>query len=366
MVVLEKMDDLGSSRKETMLEINSKLETEEFSYDLPAELIAQEPLMPRDSSRLLVLRRQSGKIEDSAFLLLPDYLQAGDLLILNNTRVFPARLLGYRKESKGRVELLLLRRLEGAVWEVLCSPGKRALPGETLEFGSGLLEAEVLERTAAGGRVILFRSAEEPLEALFSRLGQVPLPPYIKKKLDDAERYQTVYAAREGSAAAPTAGLHFTPSLFEKLQARGIEWAFLTLHIGVGTFRPVKEKYVQQHIMHSEHYELSSATAQKINRTKEKGKKIMAVGTTCCRVLETLCTKDGWIREGSGETDLFIYPGYNFRIVDALLTNFHLPRSTLLMLVCAFAGKENTLRAYQAAVERDYRFYSFGDAMLII
>lgn len=360
-----KMEDLSLSVGRTRFEVNRKLETEEFSYDLPAELIAQEPLTPRDSSRLLVLRRHGGKIEDSTFLLLSDYLEAGDLLVLNNTRVYPARLLGQRKESKGKVELLLLRRLQEAVWEVLCSPGKRALPGEILEFGSGLLEAEVLERTAAGGRIVLFRSTE-PLEVLFPRLGQVPLPPYIKKKLDDAERYQTIYAAREGSAAAPTAGLHFTPAVFKKLQARGVEWAFLTLHIGLGTFRPVKEKYIQHHLMHSECYELSPATAQKINHTKEKGKKIVAVGTTSCRVLETRSSVKGQVREGSGETDLFIYPGYNFKVVDALITNFHLPRSTLLMLVCAFAGKENTLRAYQAAVERGYRFYSFGDAMLII
>ncbi len=349
-----------------MLKVKNKLETEEFYYNLPVELIAQEPLMPRDSSRMLVLGRQSGKIEDGMFSQFPGYLQAGDLLILNNTRVYPARLFGYRKKSKGKVELLLLRRQAEAVWEVLCSPGKKALPGEILEFGGGLLEAEVLEKTAAGGRIVIFRSAGEPPEDLLFKMGQVPLPPYIKKNLDDAGRYQTIYAACEGSAAAPTAGLHFTSSVFEKLRSAGIEWVFLTLHIGVGTFRPVKEKYVQQHTMHSEHYELSSATAQQINCTKEKGKKIVAVGTTCCRVLEALSTKDGWVREGRGETDLFIYPGYTFRIVDALLTNFHLPCSTLLMLVCAFAGKENTLKAYQRAVERGYRFYSFGDAMLII
>ncbi|NMB34874.1 MAG: tRNA preQ1(34) S-adenosylmethionine ribosyltransferase-isomerase QueA [Firmicutes bacterium] len=353
-----------------MLRINSRLETKEFSYDLPAELIAQEPLTPRDSSRLLVLGRHSGEIGDSTFLRFTDYLQAGDLLVLNNTRVYPARLPGRRKKSGGKVELLLLRRMEEAVWEVLCSPGRRALPGEILEFGDGLLEAEVLEKTAAGGRTVLFNSTAGSPEILLSRLGQTPLPPYIKKKLDDAERYQTVYAAREGSAAAPTAGLHFTPSVFERLQARGIKWVFLTLHIGVGTFRPVKEKYIEQHIMHSEHYELSSAAAEKINRTREKGKRIVAVGTTCCRVLETLSFGDEGdrlrVREGSGETNLFIYPGYDFKIVDALLTNFHLPCSTLLMLVCAFAGKENTLKAYRKAVEKRYRFYSFGDAMLII
>ncbi|MGI5823325.1 MAG: tRNA preQ1(34) S-adenosylmethionine ribosyltransferase-isomerase QueA [Dethiobacteria bacterium] len=342
-----------------------KLKTEEFSYNLPAELIAQEPLTPRDSSRLLVLNRRDGNIENSAFAQLPDFLAAGDLLILNNTKVYPARLQGYRKKSGGKVELLLLRRLGGETWEVLCSPGKKALPGETLTFGDGLLEAEILARTAAGGRIVLFHAAET-LDELLPRIGQVPLPPYIKRKLDDATRYQTVYAAQEGSAAAPTAGFHFTPAVFEKLQAKGIAWAFLTLHIGLGTFRPVKEKYIQQHLMHSEHYELSPATAQKINRTRENGKKIVAVGTTSCRVLETCSDAEGRVQAGCGETALFIYPGYNFKTVDVLLTNFHLPRSTLLMLVCAFAGRENTLRAYRAAVEQSYRFYSFGDAMLII
>lgn len=342
-----------------------ELKTEEFSYNLPAELIAQEPLTPRDSSRLLVLGRQNGNIENSAFALLPDYLAAGDLLVLNNTKVYLARLQGYRKKSGGRVELLLLRRLQGETWEVLCSPGKKALPGEILVFGGGVLEAEILARTAAGGRIVLFRS-REPLAVLLPLIGQVPLPPYIKKKLDDPERYQTVYAAREGSAAAPTAGFHFTPAVFEKLQAKGVERVFLTLHIGLGTFRPVKEEYIQHHQMHSEHYELSPAAAQKINRTRENGKKIVAVGTTSCRVLETCSNAKGQVQAGSGETALFICPGYSFKAVDALLTNFHLPRSTLLMLVCAFAGRENILRAYRAAVAQSYRFYSFGDAMLII
>lgn len=342
-----------------------KLRTDQFDYELPPQLIAQEPLKERDSSRLLVLNRRDGHLEHSSFKMLPGYLEEGDLLILNNTRVFPARLIGKRKDTGGRVEILLLRRLEDARWEVLCSPGKRALPGTELFFGDGVLEAQVLEKTEPGGRVIVFR-AEEPLDDVLHKLGQVPLPPYIKKQLHDHERYQTVYASKEGSAAAPTAGLHFTPALFKELEERGIETADLTLHIGVGTFRPVKNDYIQDHIMHSEYYELSASAAQKINSTREKGKKIAAVGTTCCRVLETLSDEHGEIREGWGETDLFIYPGYRFKTVNALITNFHLPRSTLLMLVSAFAGRENTLKAYNNAVEEGYRFFSFGDSMLIL
>jgi S-adenosylmethionine:tRNA ribosyltransferase-isomerase len=347
------------------MEIDHRLKTEDFFYYLPPELIAQEPLEERDNSRLMVLRRNSGEVEDSTFKRLPLYLEPGDLLILNNTRVLPARLLGRRKDGGGRVELLLLRRLSEAKWEVLCSPGKRVRPGVVLTFGNGQLEAEVSEKTAAGGRIVVFK-AGQPLEELLYKLGQVPLPPYIKKHLEDGERYQTIYASEEGSAAAPTAGLHFTPAVFEELKARGIEWAYLTLHIGVGTFRPVKDEYIEDHLMHSEYFELPASTAQKINRTREKGSRIVAVGTTCCRVLETLGDARGEVSEGRGETDLFIYPGYNFKVVDALITNFHLPRSTLLMLVSAFAGRENTLKAYEKAVEMRYRFYSFGDAMLII
>ncbi|RJX27971.1 MAG: tRNA preQ1(34) S-adenosylmethionine ribosyltransferase-isomerase QueA [Dethiobacter sp.] len=347
------------------MEIDSKLKTEDFSYDLPPELIAQEPLRERDNSRLLVLGRNSGKIEDTTFKRLPSYLERGDLLILNNTRVLPARLLGRKKDGGGQVELLLLRRLEEMKWEVLCSPGKRARPGVVLTFGSGQLEAEVLEKTAAGGRIVAFKTAH-PLEEILYQLGQVPLPPYIKKHLEDRERYQTVYASEEGSAAAPTAGLHFTASVFEELRTRGIDWAYLTLHIGVGTFRPVKDKYIEDHLMHSEYFELPASTAQSINRTREKGGRIVAVGTTCCRVLETLGDGQGKVSEGRGETDLFIYPGYHFKVIDALLTNFHLPRSTLLMLISAFAGRENILKAYEKAVELRYRFYSFGDSMLIL
>lgn len=343
-----------------------KLRTDDFDYRLPPELIAQEPLEKRDNSRLLVLERSSGDIRHSTFARLPLYLEEGDLLVLNDTRVFPARLLGKRKDTGGKIELLLLRRLEGSKWETLSSPGKRVIPGTVLVFGDGLLEAEVLEKTNSGGRIVLFMPEEPLLSKLLKMLGKVPLPPYIKKHLQDGERYQTVYARREGSAAAPTAGLHFTPLVFNELSLKGIDWIYLTLHIGTGTFRPVKDEYVQNHVMHSEYFELSAAVAEKINVAKEKGKKVIAVGTTCCRVLETLGGGNGRIRAGRGETDIFIYPEYKFNIVDALITNFHLPRSTLLMLVCAFAGRENTLRAYEEAIERDYRFYSFGDCMLVI
>ncbi|MDO9533950.1 MAG: tRNA preQ1(34) S-adenosylmethionine ribosyltransferase-isomerase QueA [Bacillota bacterium] len=347
------------------IEARDKTRTDQFDYELPPELIAQEPLIERDSSRLLVLNRRDGQLEHSSFKILPGYLDEGDLLILNNTRVFPARFIGKRRDTGGRIEILLLRRLEDARWEVLCSPGKRALPGTELIFGDGALSARVLEKTEPGGRVIVF-SAKEPLNDVLHKLGQVPLPPYIKKQLDDHERYQTVYASNEGSAAAPTAGLHFTPALFKELEERGIKTAALTLHIGVGTFRPVKDDYIEDHIMHSECYELSASVAHKINSTKEKGKRIVAVGTTCCRVLETLSDENGAIREGQGETKLFIYPGYRFKTVDALITNFHLPRSTLLMLISAFAGREDTLKAYNIAVEERYRFFSFGDSMLIV
>jgi len=343
----------------------NKTRTDSFSYHLPGELIAQEPLPQRDNARLLVLRRNSGEIEDGSFKQLPQYLKPGDLLILNDTRVIPARLLGQRKDTGGKVELLLLKRLTEEKWEALCSPGRRVKPGVVLIFGDGLLEAEVLEKNSAGVRTVLFRG-NRPLDDLIGTLGRVPLPPYIKKELENIERYQTIYADKSGSAASPTAGLHFTPAIFEALKSRGIDWAYLTLHIGVGTFSPVRDEYVEDHRMHSEFFELPASTAQKINLTKKNGGRIVAVGTTCCRVLETMGNDRGEVKKGRGETDLFIYPGYNFKVIDALITNFHLPRSTLLMLVCAFAGKDKTLKAYEKAVEWRYRFYSFGDAMLII
>ncbi len=347
------------------IKIDQSLKTEEFAYFLPPELIAQDPIQQRDSSRLLVLAKDSGKIKDSTFKELPGFLKAGDLLVLNDTRVLPARLLGHRKDTGGRVELLLLRHLPENKWEVLCSPGKRVRPGTTLTFGNGLLEAEVLEKTAAGGRTVIFKM-QQPWEDVLHKLSRVPLPPYIKKPLKDRKRYQTVYAHKEGSSAAPTAGLHFTDAIFAKLKKKGINWAYLTMHIGLGTFRPVKTEYIKDHVMHSEYFEIPAATARAINMAREKGGRIIAVGTSCCRVLESQSNPQGKIGAGSGETNLFIYPGYNFKLTDILLTNFHLPRSTLLMLVSAFAGRENILSAYEKAVEMKYRFYSFGDAMLII
>ncbi|MGI5875716.1 MAG: tRNA preQ1(34) S-adenosylmethionine ribosyltransferase-isomerase QueA [Dethiobacteria bacterium] len=340
------------------------MRTEEFDYDLPPELIAQEPLVERDSSRMLVLNRSTKEMEHSVFKNFASYLYKGDLLVLNNTRVFPARLRGRRKDTGGKVELLLLRSLEDTLWEVLSSPGKRTRPGITLTFGEGELEADILQTTTSGGRIVRFRSAI-PFRVLLQKLGEVPLPPYIKKELEGRERYQTVYSQAEGSAAAPTAGLHFTPRVFKELEQKGVDKVFLTLHIGLGTFRPVRSTFVTDHVMHEEFFELSAVAAEKINCTRKKGGRIIAVGTTCCRVLESQSNEKGWVQEGQGKTALFIYPGYRFKTVDALLTNFHLPRSSLLMLTCAFAGKDFTLRAYNEALQQRYRFYSFGDCMFI-
>jgi S-adenosylmethionine:tRNA ribosyltransferase-isomerase len=340
------------------------MRTEEFDYDLPPELIAQEPLVERDSSRMLVLNRSTKEMEHSVFKNFASYLYKGDLLVLNNTRVFPARLRGRRKDTGGKVELLLLRSLEDTLWEVLSSPGKRTRPGITLTFGEGELEADILQTTTSGGRIVRFRSAI-PFRVLLQKLGEVPLPPYIKKELEGRERYQTVYSQAEGSAAAPTAGLHFTPRVFKELEQKGVDKVFLTLHIGLGTFRPVRSTFVTDHVMHEEFFELSAVAAEKINCTRKKGGRIIAVGTTCCRVLESQSNEKGWVQEEQGKTALFIYPGYRFKTVDALLTNFHLPRSSLLMLTCAFAGKDFTLRAYNEALQQRYRFYSFGDCMFI-
>lgn len=342
------------------------MRTNDFYYELPQELIAQEPLENRDSSRMLVVKLTNGEIEHSLFKRLPFYLEKGDLLVLNNTKVLPARLLGRRKDTGGEVEFLLLRPAkEENSWEVLCSPGKKVRPGNIIIFGNGELEAFVLDIKESGSRVVRFLS-NAPLEEVLGELGHIPLPPYIKKRLEDDDRYQTVYGQRKGSAAAHTAGLHFTPIIFERLREKGVDWTYLTLHIGVDTFRPVRTEHVQDHDMHSEYFELSHEAAEKINTTREKGKKIVAVGTTSCRVLETMGDDNGKIKAGCGETDIFIYPGYHFKMVDALITNFHLPRSTLLMLVSAYAGRENILAAYQEAIKQRYRFFSFGDAMLII
>ncbi len=339
--------------------------TTDFDYHLPEVLIAQTPAEPRDSSRLLVLRRDTPELEHRLFRDLPAFLQPGDTLVLNDTRVLPARLLGERAGTGGRVEVLLLRRLERDRWETLVKPGRKARAGQVIRFGDGRLEATVLDTTEAGGRVVEFRY-DGVFEQVLDELGQMPLPPYITAKLADPERYQTVYARHRGSAAAPTAGLHFTPQLLEHLQAAGVGIAYVTLHVGLGTFRPVQVERITEHRMHAEYYELSAATAAALNATRAAGGRIIPVGTTALRTLESATDANGQVQPGSGWTDIFIYPGYRFRGTDGLVTNFHLPRSTLLMLISALAGRERILAAYAEAVARGYRFFSFGDAMLIL
>lgn len=338
--------------------------TKDFYYDLPQELIAQTPLDDRSASRLVVLDRESGKISHEHFYDICSHLKRGDCLVMNNTRVIPARLYGSKEGTGGKIEFLLLRRLELDKWEVILRPGKKAKPGSRFEFGGGLLRAEILEVIEDGNRIVRFEY-DGVWEEILDKLGEMPLPPYIKEKLSDKERYQTVYSKIEGSAAAPTAGLHFTNELLKKIEDMGVETAYLTLHVGLGTFRPVSVDNVEEHIMHSEFYQISAETAEKINRTRESGGRIIAVGTTSVRTLETVADRDGRLRAASGETSIFIYPGYKFKAVDALITNFHLPESTLVMLVSAFAGKENIFNAYNTAVREKYRFFSFGDAMLI-
>lgn len=338
--------------------------TKDFYYDLPQELIAQTPLDDRSASRLMVLDRESGKISHEHFYDICSHLKRGDCLVMNNTRVIPARLYGSKEGTGGKIEFLLLRRLELDKWEVILRPGKKAKPGSRFEFGGGLLRAEILEVIEDGNRIVRFEY-DGVWEEILDKLGEMPLPPYIKEKLSDKERYQTVYSKIEGSAAAPTAGLHFTNELLKKIEDMGVETAYLTLHVGLGTFRPVSVDNVEEHIMHSEFYQISAETAEKINRTRESGGRIIAVGTTSVRTLETVADRDGRLRAASGETSIFIYPGYKFKAVDALITNFHLPESTLVMLVSAFAGKENIFNAYNTAVREKYRFFSFGDAMLI-
>ena len=337
----------------------------DFYYDLPQELIAQEPLEPRDHSRLLVLDRQSGERVDRHFYDIEEELKAGDCLILNDSRVLPARLYGNRKETGAAVELLLLNPRGNDVWEVLAGPGRKARPGNVLTFGGGLLEAEVLEILEGGNRLVKFRY-EGNFYALLEEIGQMPLPHYITHELKDTERYQTVYSRELGSAAAPTAGLHFTPELLERLRNKGVRIGFVTLHVGLGTFRPVKEENILDHKMHSEHYELSAETAELINRTRAEGGRVFAVGTTSCRTLESVGLRDGKVPAAEGWTEIFIYPGYQFQVLDGLITNFHLPESTLIMLVSAFAGYELTMETYRYAVEQQYRFFSFGDAMMIV
>ncbi len=340
------------------------MKSSDFYYELPQELIAQEPLEKRSSSRLLVLERENGAIEHRIFTDLKEYLKKGDCLVLNDTRVIPARLLGAREDTGGKIEFVLLKQIEGDLWEVLLKPGKRAKPGSRFVFGNGDLRAQVIEVIEGGNRIVRFEY-DGIFQEVLDRVGIVPLPPYITKKLEDSERYQTVYSKYRGSAAAPTAGLHFTRDMLEELRRQEIELAYLTLNVGLGTFRPVKVENVEEHVMHSEYYTLNDAAAQTINKARRDGGRIIAVGTTSCRVLETVSDGNGETKPSQGWTDIFIYPGYRFKIVDALITNFHLPESTLIMLVSAFAGKENIMRAYHTAVEQKYRFFSFGDAMLI-
>ena len=339
------------------------MKTQDFYYDLPEELIAQTPLQQRDSSRLLVLDRKTGALQHRHFFDIIDHLQPGDCLVLNNSRVLPARLIGHRPTG-GAVEVLLLRDLGDKRWECLCKPGRKMQPGSQVIFGNGELTAEVVEIREDGNRVVEFHYEGIFLEVL-ERLGKMPLPPYIKTELADQERYQTVYSKEVGSAAAPTAGLHFTQELLDKVRAKGVSTAFVTLHVGLGTFRPVKTEEITDHHMHSELCMMSAETAQILNETKENGGRIVCVGTTSCRTLESLVGEDGKFTESSKWTEIFIYPGYKFKAMDALITNFHLPESTLVMLVSAFAGRENVLNAYEEAVRERYRFFSFGDAMFI-
>ncbi len=337
----------------------------DFFYDLPEELIAQTPAEPRNTSRLLCLGRESGDISEDIFKNLSSHLKAGDLLVMNDSRVIPARLYGKKEGSGGAMEFLLLEPKGDKVWEIMVRPGKKAKPGSRFVFGDGILRAEILETVEGGNRIARFE-CEDNIYTVLDRIGQMPLPPYITEKLKDKERYQTVYSNEPGSAAAPTAGLHFTEEQLESLRAEGIKTAFVTLHVGLGTFRPVKERDALSHKMHSEHFLMPAHTADLINDTKAQGGRVIAVGTTATRTLESIAVRFGEIRECEGDTDIFIYPGYRFKAIDGLITNFHLPESTLIMLVCAFAGYHNTMEAYKYAVENRFRFFSFGDAMLIL
>ncbi|MBQ0098638.1 MAG: tRNA preQ1(34) S-adenosylmethionine ribosyltransferase-isomerase QueA [Oscillospiraceae bacterium] len=340
------------------------MKTVDFSYNLPKELIAQTPLEPRDSSRLMVLSKDTDTIEHKHFYDIIDYLDEGDCLIVNDSRVIPARIFGTRDDTGAVVEFLLLRQVENNKWETLVKPGKKAKVGTKFTFSDGILKGEIVEIVDEGNRIIEFQSEENIYSAL-DKIGQMPLPPYITEKLDDKERYQTVYSRELGSAAAPTAGLHFTNELLERIKAKGVNIGYVTLHVGLGTFRPVKVDEITDHKMHSEHYEVPEKTAELINSTKQNGKRVIAVGTTSCRTLESVAKKYGKIIPCDGFTDIFIYPGFEFEVLDGLITNFHLPESTLIMLVSAFYGYEKTMKAYETAVKERYRFFSFGDAMLI-
>ncbi len=337
---------------------------EDFNFDLPEELIAQDPLEDRSSSRLLVLDRETGKTEHHVFREIIDYLETGDCLVINDTKVIPARLIGSKIGTDAKIEVLLLKRKENDVWETLVKPGKKAKIGTRISFGDGLLVGEVVDIVEEGNRLIHFEY-EGIFEEILDRLGQMPLPPYITHQLEDKNRYQTVYAKHSGSAAAPTAGLHFTPELLKKIEEKGVQIARVTLHVGLGTFRPVKVDNILEHHMHSEFYQIEEEATEKINTAKANGKRVIAVGTTSCRTIESAAKEDGTIAPVSGWTDIFIYPGYQFKVLDCLITNFHLPESTLVMLVSALAGREHVLNAYEEAIKERYRFFSFGDAMFI-
>ena len=341
------------------------MKTSDFDYELPEELIAQTPMEPRDHSRLLVYRRENRRVEHLHFYDLPRFLRKGDVLVINETKVIPARLLGEKEDTGVPVELLLLKRLERDVWEALVRPGRRLKPGAVCTFGNGLLKAEIIESAEDGGRKVRFLY-EGVFEEILDQLGQMPLPPYIHEKLQDKNRYQTVYATEEGSAAAPTAGLQFTPQLLDTIRAMGVDIVPVVLHVGLGTFRPVKVEDVSQHHMHVEHYQVSPEAAERINRARAEGGRCICVGTTSVRTLETVTGEDRQVQAQSGDTGIFIMPGYTFHATDALITNFHLPQSTLLMLISALMGREEALRVYREAVQERYRFFSFGDAMLIL
>ncbi len=340
------------------------MDVKDFYYDLPQELIAQDPLRDRSASRLMVLDKNTGEIQHRIFKNITEYLKPGDCLVVNNTKVIPARLYGVKEGTEAKVEILLLKRMENDVWETLVKPGKKCRPGARISFGEGILTGEVIDIVEEGNRLIRFEY-EGIFEEILDRLGQMPLPPYITHQLEDKTRYQTVYAKHDGSAAAPTAGLHFTAELLGAVRGMGVEIAEVTLHVGLGTFRPVKETDVLKHHMHSEFYRISQSEADKINRAKREGHRVIAVGTTSTRTLEAAADENGFLREMSGWTEIFIYPGYRFKVVDCLITNFHLPESTLVMLVSALAGREHVLNAYKEAVKERYRFFSFGDAMLL-
>ncbi len=341
------------------------MKKEDFYFELPEELIAQDPLEDRSSSRLLVLDKETGEVEHHIFKDVIDYLEAGDCLVINETKVIPARLFGTKVGTDAKIEVLLLKRGERDTWETLVRPGKKAKVGTRISFGDGLLVGEVVDVVEEGNRLIRFEY-EGIFEEILDRLGQMPLPPYITHQLEDKNRYQTVYAKHSGSAAAPTAGLHFTPELLQAIEEKGVEIARVTLHVGLGTFRPVKVDNILEHHMHSEFYQISAEAAEKINRAKDCGKRVICVGTTSCRTVESAADENGRLREMSGWTEIFIYPGYQFKVLDALVTNFHLPESTLVMLVSALAGREHVLAAYEEAIREKYRFFSFGDAMLIM